>query len=170
MITSIQPNIQSPKCSNIQAKKAVPSFGMARLNDLGRESADSFGYTQNEFLNADMFKKNGLFKKESLLSKELRKTGTTFQAVCEEYGCSNNAKTNAEFIVNQILSPKSSKALSQLSDEDYSNGLMVLYQTNYDNPELSTKHTKELLDMLKDFMQVEDYIKNVGILAEGADK
>ncbi len=147
---------------------ARPSFGFAKLNDLGRTTADSFGYQKNQFLNADMFRKQGFFHK-SQLSKELG-SGTDFVDICQNYGCTNNAKTNAEFIENQILSSKSEASIKRLDEDAQREGFLRLYMHNYDNPELSLKSTKMLLEKIKEAMSPEEYIKHTGILEAGTKK
>ena len=162
MITKISMPIGSKKILS------MPSFGFARLNDLGRTTADSFGYQNNEFLNADMFRRQGWFHK-SQLTKDLS-TGVDFVDICTEYGCTNNAKTNAEFIENQILSSKSEAAIRRIDPDKQRDGFIKLYMHNYDNPELSLKSTKLLLDKIKDSMSPEEYIKHTGILQAGTQK
>lgn len=167
MITNISPSVQNVKSIN-NTTKSTPSFGFARLNSLGRESADTFGYQNNSFLNSDMFRKQGLFRR-STLSTMLSK-GENFKDLCSAYGCSKNAKTNAEFITTQILSGKSREAIQKLPKEDVEEGLTNLYFSNYDNPELNLKQTKDLLNFVKEYITPEDFIKHAGILAEGAER
>lgn len=162
MITNVSMPSVSPKVSS------VPSFGLAKLNDLGRKTADSFGYQNNEFLNADMFRKQGFFQK-SQLTRELA-AGSDFVDICRQYGCTNNAKTNAEFIENQVLTSKSDAALKRIDSDKQHEGLFKLYLHNYDNPELSLRATKGLLDKIKASMAPEEYVKNVGILEAGTKK
>ncbi len=144
---------------------STPSFGFAKLNDLGRTTADSFGYQNNQFLNADMFRKQGLFHK-SQLAKELER-GADFVDICTTYGCSNNSKTNSEFIENQILSSKSDSALKRVNPDSKKEGFMKLYLHNYDNPELSLRTTRILLEKVKDSFSPEEYVKHIGILEAG---
>ena len=47
---------------------------------------------------------------------------------------------------------------------------MALYNANYDNPEFSKVKTKGLLNMVKNYVAPEQYIQNIGLLEEGADK
>ncbi len=147
---------------------STPSFGFARLNELGRTTADSFGYQENQFLDADMFKKQGFFRR-SKLSQELG-SGTDFVDICRNYGCTSNAKTNAEFIENQILSSKSEGAIKRLEPDSQREGFLSLYMHNYDNPELSLRSTKMLLEKIKEAMSPEEYIKHTGILEAGTKK
>ncbi len=161
-------SFSNPAVSQKVLKAATPSFGFAKLNDIGRTTADSFGYQHNEFLDASMFRKQGIFKK-SVLSTRLTE-GESFSDICETYGCTNNAKTNAEFINNQILSSKSSSALRRLNDDELRAGLSLLYKCNYDNPELSLRETKALLEMLREFLEPEEYIKQVGLLEAGTQR
>ena len=165
MITKISPITNFSKSISI---KSTPSFGLARLNQLGRESADSFGYQHNNFLESDMFKKQGLFKKTALST--MIADGEDFAGICREYGCSKNANTNAQFIINQILNPKSKSALKSLDQDEYADGLITLYKNNYDNPELSQIQTRELLLCIKPFIESQEFVKHAGILAEGTKK
>ena len=162
MITNVSTQMVT---KNVSLK---PSFGFAKLNTLGRTTADSFGYQNNEFINADMFKKQGIFKK-SQLAQELS-DGGDFVEICTLYGCSKNAKTNAEFIKNQILSSKYSSAVKDVEPEKQNEGLLKLYWHNYDNPELSLKSTQELLEKVKESISSDDYVKNVGLLQAGSKK
>ena len=135
---------------------------------MGRTTADSFGYQNNHFLNADMFRKQGFFQK-SQLSRELA-AGTDFVDICTQYGCTNNSKTNAEFIENQVLSSKSDSALKKMDPDKQHDGLLKLYLYNYDNPELSLRATKGLLEKIKGSISHEEYIKHVGIVEAGTKK
>lgn len=164
MINQIHTGIKNNSIVNSE-KQLHPSFGFAALNPLGKRTSDSFGYTRNRFLDPNMFKKQGIFEKSALSAKLAR--GDNFVDICNYYGCTNNSKTNADFIVNQILSPKSATAISNLSDEDYEKGLMSLYTSNYDNPKLSYHHTRQLLEMLNGVMEEEDFVKYSGILEVG---
>ncbi len=149
--------------------KSMPSFGFAKLNNLGRQSADSFGYQHNKFLNSEMFKRTGFFQRKTFLASQLDK-GADFVSICTDYGCSENSKANAEFIVNQILSEKSASSMAKLEEEVRAEGLIKLYNSNYDNPDLDLKHTKALLSMISELIDPNDYVKNVGLLEAGADK
>ena len=162
MITNVSMSSVSRKVS------LTPSFGLAKLNDLGRTTADSFGYQNNRFLKADMFRKQSFFQK-SQLTRELD-DGNSFVQLCTIYGCTNNAKTNAEFIENQILSSKSDAAIKKLDSDEQYEALLKLYMHNYDNPELSLKSTKSLLERVKASISPEEYVKHVGILQAGTKK
>lgn len=177
MITSIN-NVTLP--TKQISKQNFPSFGFAKLSEVGRKSSDSFGYQQNEFIDSCMFdKQKGL--KMTALSKKISDggvgpTGEKFTEICTTYGCTNNAKSNADFIKNQILSKKAQKDLSRLikihtlPEAAYGKGLEKLYIHNYDNPDLSYKETKALLEMQKDTMDSADYVKHIGILETGIKK
>ncbi len=144
-----------------------PAFGMARLNNTGRNAAQNFGMPENDFLNGDLYRRQGLFKK-SAMSIELAQ-GRNFVDLCKEYGCTNIGKANAEFIETQILSGKSDRAIKSVSQGDLQTGFLALYHSNYDNPDLSLKSTKSLLKKIKDYIAPEEYIKNIGLLSEGAE-
>ncbi len=161
-------NVSMPITSKNVSLHSAPSFGFAKLNEVGRASADSFEYRKNDFLNGELFKKQGFFK-QSALRKALLDGDSGFSQLCTDYGCTNNPKANADFIVNQILSSKSSTALRNIDENEKTSGLLKLYTYNYDNPQLSLADTKKLLELAKDSMAAEDYIKNVGILQAGTD-
>ncbi|MCD7779596.1 MAG: hypothetical protein LUH05_02860 [Candidatus Gastranaerophilales bacterium] len=165
MITKIS---SSMAVQNVQSNSS-PSFGMARLNTLGRATADTFGYKENQFLDGNMFKKQGIFTKPCLTEK--LEAGEDFVTICNDYGCTKNPKTNAEFIKAQILSGKSDKAIkSAVKSKDIAGGLVNLYVANYDNPELSTGSTKALLDLIKNTMKPEEYVQQIGLLEVGTGK
>lgn len=158
-------------CSTFASKgiaKNAPSFGLARLNAHGKNAADKFNYAQNEFNDPRMFKKQGMFVK-SALANQIQK-GADFLTLCKEYGCTNNGKANAEFIKSQILTGKSDKAIQSLHEEARTEGLITLFKSNYDNPNLSLKETKKLLEIVKKEIGDEDYVKYTGLLQVGADK
>lgn len=161
-------SISSPSISLNSQKLSAPSFGFAKLNDIGRATADSFGYQHNEFLDVALFRKQGIFKKSALSSK--LSDGEKFSDICKTYGCTNNSKTNAEFINSQILSSKSSSALKKLNSDELKTGLSLLYMSNYDNPELSLNETKALLQMLRESLEPGEYIKHIGLLEAGTIK
>ena len=163
MITSVSLPI-APKAA---PQKSTPSFGFAKLNDLGRQSADSFGYQQNYFVDSNMFNKPGFFQRKSLLASKIDE-GCDFVGLCKAYGCTQNPKANAEFIVNQVLSPKSASSINNQEEKQMADGLIALYNGNYDNPDLDLKHTKALLGMISELIQPEEYVKNVGILDVGS--
>ncbi|MCD7740402.1 MAG: hypothetical protein LUH11_03540 [Candidatus Gastranaerophilales bacterium] len=165
MITKISNYSAAPKISQNNA----PSFGFARMNDLGMATADSFGYKRNEFIDGSMFRKQGMFQ-QSILSRKV-KNKENFVDLCRTYGCSQNPKANADFIKNQIVNNKSIKAVSKnVNQEDLKKGLGALYLANYDNPDLSLKMTKALLELAKESMEPEEFVKHSGLLEVGADK
>lgn len=165
MITNIS-SCTAFKATN--ATKANPSFGLAKLNETGARTADTFGFQRNEFLNDRLFEKQGLFKKAAI-SSELS-AGKNFVDICNEYGCSPMAGANAAFIQNQILSKKGNSATKGIDQAVITQGLMKLYENNYDNPELSLKDTKALLEKVKESMAPGAYIQNIGLLEAGTDK
>ena len=137
-----------------------PSFGFARLNNKGRETAQVFGLPSNNFLNDDLFQRQGLFKKSALESA--LESGKKFTQICDEYGCGQLGGANASFIEAQIL--------SRIPADELQKGFLALYTANYDNPQLSKKTTRELLEKIKDYMAPEEYVKNVGLLDCGTEK
>ena len=149
--------------------KSTPAFGFAKLNDTGRQIADSFGFTQHPFLNEKLFKRQGFFERKSALTTELN-NGADFQTLCTDYGCSKNGKANAEFIRTQILSPKSASALKGLSEDSRSAGLKLLFENNYDNPELTKKETDALLELISNSIETTVYAQYAGLIKVGADK
>ena len=150
------------------ALKSLPSFGFAKLNEMGRSTADSFGYSQNEFLNENLFKRQGFFSKPAIV-RELN-AGSDFGTICKDYGCTKNGKSNAEFIRTQILSKKSQPTINSLEPETRSEALISLFKANYDNPELSILETDSLLDMIKDDIENTEYAQYAGLIKIGADK
>lgn len=150
-------------------KTTAPAFGLAKLNERGVQTADSFGWTRNEFMNARLFERQGFFSKPAILSE--LSNPERFPQVCIEYGCTNNAKSNADFITTQILPKKAQKAIKGKVEPTFiSEGLTRLYECNFDNPELSLADTKALLDLIKDDMPDTEYVKNIGFFEVGADK
>lgn len=156
------------KETNMKAAKTSPSFGLAKLNETGIATADTFGFQRNEFLNNRLFEKQGIFKKPAI-SDELA-AGKTFTDICTDYGCSTMAGANAAFIKTQILPKKGASAIKNVESQDAAKGLQKLYEHNYDNPELSIKDTRELLERVKEFMAPGAYIQNIGLLDAGTEK
>ena len=151
------------------SKQTTPAFGMARLTDKGRDAADSFGYTHNTYNNSALYQKTGFFKKPAIL-QELA-LGIPFSDICENYGCTPYGKGNAEFIRTQILPNKAQKALaSKVEAQDLENGLVNLYEFNYDNPDLSLDETMQLLKIVQPYIDPGEFTKNIGLLTEGAVK
>ena len=163
MITNV--SLTTPRVKS--TSNVSPSFGLARLNEKGINAVDKFGYQKNSFLDSRMFEQQGLFSK-SALTKKLA-NGSDFAALCTKYGCTNNAKTNAQFIKTQILSGKSKKAINNVEQEQRQAGLVSLFKANYDNPRLTVKETKALLEEVKDAIGDEEYVKFTGLLDVGAD-
>lgn len=156
--------------SNISYKQSSPSFGFAKLNELGRESADSFEMQENTFLDPSMFKKASFFASGPAILGKL-KNGENFTDICRDYGCSKNAKTNAEFIKTQIINRGANYYFHKyVEEEELSDALLSLYEYNYDNPELSTKDTRKLLELSRYSMESSEYIQNVGLLQVGTKK
>lgn len=167
MITKIM-SAMPCNTKSISPRQASPSFGFAKLNDVGRRSADEFGYQHNDFLNNRLFVKQKLFRKAAI-AEEL-KSGKTLMQICEQYGCTNNPSANAAFIESQILSSKGVSALRTVEEAEAADALIRLYDFNYDNPQLSLKSTKALLERISENIQPSDYIKHRGLLDVGADK
>ncbi len=146
--------------------KCNPSFGMAQLNDFGKQVAKELEQPRNKYLNQKMYEKQG-WREPAAIQVELQKGKGNFSEICEKYGCTNNAKANADFIRNQVLSKKGYEATKKVDELEYYNGLNALYTANYDNPELSSLHTTALLKQLKGTIPNEKYIQQVGLLSEG---
>lgn len=156
--------------SNYYSNKVAPSFGFAKLNEIGRESADSFELQQNTFLDSSMFKKESFFALGPAILIKL-KSGQNFNDICRDYGCSKNAKTNAQFIKTQIINKSANCKFPKYVDEEtLADSLLSLYEHNYDNPDLSAKDTRRLLDMCKGSMETSEYVQNVGLLQAGTKK
>ena len=64
----------------LKSVNATPAFGLAKLNETGMRTADSFGYQRNTFLNDRLFEKQGIFKKAAI-SEELA-AGKSFVDIC----------------------------------------------------------------------------------------
>ena len=62
------------------------------------------------------------------------------------------------------MSKKGSKFIKTINDQDRRAGLLELWDRNFDNPELSKKDTKALLELIKDDIDPVIYIQNQGIL------
>ena len=166
MITRI--SFSQMNSSSVHSVKNSPAFGLAKLNEKGRETADSFGYTTNEYLNENLFKKQGFFSKSALV-QELN-NGSDFTTLCNDYGCTKNGKANAEFIRTQILAKKSQATIQSLDPDTRSSALISLFKANYDNPELSVRETDDLLDMVKDNIPNTEYAQYAGLIKIGTDK
>ena len=147
--------------------QSIQSFGLARLNDIGRQSADTFEMQQNTFLDSAMFKKESFLSGGPAILSKL-KEGESFSELCKDYGCSKNAKSNAQFIKTQIINNSANRHFHKYLDEEtITKGLLSLYEHNYDNPELSLKDTKKLLDLASSAMSMPEYVQNVGLLEVG---
>lgn len=157
-----------PVCNTHVNKTANKvSFGMANLNEIGRQSEDSFGYQANSFLDTNMYKKTPLFQDAAIKAKL---ENEKFEDICLEYGCTTNPKANADFIKNQVLSSKGEKATKTVEEDSLQKGLQALYKHNYDNPALSADNTKALLEKIKDSLPSEEYIQQVGVMNAGTKK
>ena len=146
---------------------STPSFGMAKLNEIGRRAAKDFGFNEHKFLDQRMFAKQ-IFTTPAIMNH--LEDGETFSYICKTYGCSSNGKANAKFINTQILG---NAALKQSVDEkDYKAALLSLLKKNYDNGDFSKSCTMRLLEILKDDLTRADsvYVKYAGILDVGTVK
>ena len=170
MINKISPI----RVSNLGCKIYTPAFGQAKFTEQSRKSADSFEMSSNDFIDPSVYKKG--FLGRLALSKKLD-AGVSFQDLCFDYGCTSNPKSNAQFIKNHILgwnTPEYFAARHEVGLREFAESLIMLYNLNYDNPELSVKETKKLLLAAKaasdDSLYVrnritdEIYIKNLGLL------
>ena len=160
--------------TKLNAVKLTPSFGQAKFNESARNLADSFEKSDNSYLDPAVYKKS--FLGRLALSKKLD-AGEGFQELCFDYGCTLNPKANAKFIRNHIFGWNTRDyffARHEVGSREYAESLIMLYNLNYDNPELSVKETKKLLAAAKDAsddclylrnrMTDEDYLKNLGLL------
>lgn len=145
-----------------------PSFGLAKLSEVGSQVAATFGHPSNSYVNGDLYKRQNLFD-DSALANEIQ-SGQSFTKLCDDYGCTKFAMANAAFINSQIIGKKSAKALNLVPSDELQKGLTKLYYANYDNPELSKRNTKALLKLLKSTMAPDEYVKNIGLLEEGVCK
>ena len=151
--------------TNVSMTNFKPAFGLARLSPEGANAARAFGYPSNDFLNGDLFcKQKGLAKKTPLA--QAIASGVTLQQLAQDYGCSDNPTANADFIENCILSKKGQKALKNVPLEEKAAAMMMLWDKNYDNPELSVKSTKALLELIKDCVEPHIYVQNKGLLGD----
>lgn len=153
--------------TNVSMSNFKPSFGLARLSQQGLEAASAFGYPSNgdTFLRADLFDKQKGRVKNTPISQVLGK-GITLEQIAQDYGCSDNPVANADFIKNCILSKKGQKAIKNINPADRSLALACLWDKNYDNPELSAKDTRALLELLKEDIEPHIYIQNRGMLED----
>ncbi len=155
MINKIMPSASS-NTSNV-------SFGFAKLSKKGAEAVKEFGIDRNCYLDEDMFEKQGFMKKPKITEKLKEES---FNNICSKYGCSENAGANAAFIKSQILSKKAGKSIN-FNTPEHQEGLINLYNKNYDNPLLSSKETQDLLDKCQSGMPSESYYKLSGIMTKG---
>lgn len=156
MINGISPAMTS---------KCTPSFGMAKLNKQGDKYAEQIGCDRNEFLNPGLYKRAGMFEKPAIYG-ELR-NGSDFTGICEDYGCTSNPDANANFIRHQILTKKAKNL--HLDQSGKMDGLKALYESNYDNPSLSTRETLDLLKLLEYAYPRTEYLEKAGLIHEGTD-
>ncbi len=147
--------------TNVTMNSMRPSFGMARLQESARETAQNdFGFERNQFINGNMFKKPGAIGQAIHESSD-------FCGICHVFGESKNGKANAEFIKKQILSRQGEKAISRaVEDRDYEAAIVSLVQHNYDNPNLSKKDTVALLEKARSLFADAEYRKYQGLLVD----
>ena len=153
--------------TNVSMTNFKPSFGFARLDEKGRAGADMLNYRNNTLTHRDTRpydKPSFLHSYKKMPLASLMAAGHTFEEICQKYGSSDNAELNADFIKNSILSKKGSKFIKTINDQDRRAGLLELWDRNFDNPELSKKDTKALLELIKDDIDPVIYIQNQGIL------
>ena len=158
--------VSMPVYNNSYKYAATPAFGMAKMTKTGRQIANMYGYHTHSFLDPKMYTKPSVFDAKSALAERLDKH-EDFAKICIDYGCTQNGENNAKFIRYQILSPKSQAAINRVADNAYSHGILSLYYNNYDNPFLSAHNTAKLLQMAKDFMDLDQYTKAYGMLDVG---
>ena len=151
--------------TNVSMLNFKPSFGLAKLSKEGANAAAAFGYPANNFLNDDLFCKQKGRTKNTPLAQAIG-AGVTLEQLARDYGCTNVPSANAEFIKNCVLSKKGQKTIKNLTPADRTAALLTLWDKNYDNPELSAKDTKALLELIKDDIEPHLYIQSKGMLED----
>ena len=167
-----------------------PSFGMAKLTKKGQAAAKHFVGKLPQFVD------DSVYTRKNLLKRILKgKTGeVTPQKIADffEYSDTQFADKNAQFIKKQIL-PLTGRAKikSFLADEhlkavkvlrennqkvssaDTTEAGMALidsirnaFDLNINNPQVSAKKGKQMLDLIKDFLGTEEHIQRAAVVSD----
>lgn len=168
---------------NISSVNGV-SFGMAKFSEEGLRLAHEAGVTrETKFNNGEFYSNDYVF--EPPFSKYLRKTIPTktkasTDAVNQvkdsiiEHGTSVNAQTNATFI-KQLMHPVTQKHIEKLktnqpdAQKTIISAERIVFDANWNNPEITKGKTKKLLDIVKSTMSDAEYVKWSGII-DNSDK
>lgn len=157
------------------------SFGMAKFSKEGMRLAQQAGAGEyTEFNNEEYYKRTGLTKPPfaKYIAKELPAKKQASQEAIEnvedvmvKHGAGNNARTNARF-AKQYMHPSTQRYVTQLykRQPDVHDEILktarVIFDSNWNNPELSKGETKRLLDAVKSTMSDAEYVKWSGIIEE----
>ena len=161
-----------------------PSFGMAKFSEGGYQIAqnckDIYAPLENptDYQNPDFFKKKPLFRKAPF-AKYFRnmvvKNGSEesinqVKESIETCGTTNNAFTNSRFI-KQLATVQ--KPFSKLTDETkttLSESIEKVLKLNWDNPLISKKETKSLIEMSKETLGDGAFLTLLGLIDKSGIK
>jgi len=157
------------------------SFGMAKFSKEGMRLAQEAGAGEyTEFNNEDFYKRVGLSRPPfaRYIADEIPAKKVASQEAVErvedvmvKHGAGNNAKTNARF-AKQFMHPSTKRHVNQLYKrqpevhDEIMKTARVIFDSNWNNPELSKGETKRLLDAVKSTMSDAEYVKWSGIIEE----
>lgn len=162
------------------------SFGMAKVSKKGAENAKNVLDIKTNYYNDSKLYENPSFSitTPALLSY-INKTGDAGREKAQKtilrHGNSNCADKNAAFITGQLLKPKTQDYIKSLArqgsspaDRKYYNELIdteeaILFR-NWDNPKLSLKDTRKLLDAVAPKYSAKEYAMWQGILDQASVK
>lgn len=164
----------SPVTTN---KAASTSFGLAKFSDKGRALAASCCdvytplSTANNYEYSEFSKKKGFgpapftkFVKETIKAgsgeEQIRKITTAIK----KCGTTDNAVTNANFIKQLVSAKPVIDKLPDAAKAQIAETTVVVFDKNYDNPELSKKDTVQLLEISKPAVDDKQYIMLSGVL------
>ncbi len=163
------------------------SFGMAKFSREGKRLAEAAGAGDfNEYNNDKFYSKHTVIKPEFLKFAEskvpVKKKGIKkeqVQTVADsmvQHGTSGIDYVDALFIKNQALNRQTQVYLSKLAarnPEAYSSFVDAekeLFEANWNNPKLSKKDTKRLLQAIRPKMSDADYVRWSGIIDQSDAK
>ena len=168
-----------------------PSFGMAKLTSKGRVAAKAFVSELPKFYDATVYqKKNILGKLLSEVSKGSAEPGAIdafFKQAQTPY-----ATLNQQFVDKQILTLRGKRAIKKFLGNDHAraakaladnqekvyesslttkggelvDSIISVFDRNINNPEISAKKGKGMLDLVKRYIAVEDLTKRTAVVSE----
>lgn len=180
----MQVNFQSASYAQNQ-----PSFGMAKLTRRGEEVAKRFIGELPQYAKQEVYVKKNVLKG---IIKESQKSGLDPRRIScfFSYGSTQFGDKNAQFVQKQLLPRTGTSTIKSFLAADHRQAVAMLenpkapanaltesgtvlvdsikevFDRNINNPQLSSKKGKKVLDIIKNYLSPEEFAERLAVLSD----